>query len=446
MLADEVKSSVMESIIDTNKTTQFVRLRFRRWLGSIADLGLAYGSGKRSIVATLGFQRQVIRAGLAICFFDVFLVSAGCHRESAPRNPTTSATQTRVTGASMSPTFWGDHAWVTCQGCGIQWRANWQVKMRPKAAVPCWNCGFQIDFAVADAQTKPGDLIQVDTDVYQAKQSSPAIGDVIAIQDSQGTRIKRVVAVEGQTVSVRDGNLFRDGQKMTALSPWIEVHNDAFRLNGKSWWQPEQVARSAPWQQTTSGFSVSLDGSENAPAALIYGHRSPYNGLRPDRVRDDYACNLVESRMLREVDELVVTAEVEVTRETQLSWWNWRPVSPVCQTQSLRTGFHRIEIRWDKPNEVGLDQPVPTDIGPEQPICLIIQHGSMNLSHITIHRPIVYWIDEKRSSLNFPLLLKPSEYFVIGDNVPFSIDSRHQGVVSRGQIVGKVMTESRQAD
>jgi len=389
----------------------------------------------------------VMRAGLAICLFDVFLVSTGCQRQSGAQKAQTGVTQTRVTGASMSPTIWGDHARVACPGCGIPWRANWQVEMRPKAVAPCWNCGFPVAVAVADAEVKPGDLIKVDTDVYQPKQSLPAIGEVVAIKDSRGTRIKRIVAVEGQTVSVRDGNLFCEGQKMRSPAPSIEVHNDAFRLDCKSWWQPEQVdqsaaAQTAAWKQTASGFSVSLDGSENSPAVLIYGHRSPYNGLRPDRVRDDYACNLVERRMLREVDELVVTAEVEVIRETQLSWWNWRPASPVCQTISLRTGFHRIEIQWDKPNEISLDQPVPTDIGPEQPIYLIIQQGSMNLSHITIHRPILYWIDEKRSSLNFPLLLKPNEYFVIGDNVPFSVDSRHHGVVSRSQIVGKVMTES----
>lgn len=431
----------MESIIDTNKISQVVRLRFRRWLGGMADLGPAHGSGKHDIVSSRGFQRQVIRTGLAICLFKVFLISVGCHRESGAQKASTGLIQTRVTGASMSPTIWGDHALVTCQGCGIRWRANWQAEMRPQAAVPCWNCGFQIDVTDADVDAKLGDLIKVDTDFYQAKQSSPAIGEIVAIQDSQGTRIKRVAAVEGQTVSIREGNLFCDGQKMRSPSPWIEVHNDAFRLEGQSWWQPESqnAAQSAGWKQTASGFSVSLDGSENPPAMLIYCHRAPYNGLRPDRVRDDYACNLAESRMLREVEELVVTADVEVTQATQLSWWNWRASSPVCQSQHLRNGFHRIEMRWDQPNEISLDELIPAGIRPEQPIGLIIQHGSINLSHIAIYRPIVYWIDEKRSSLNFPLLLKPGEHFVIGDNVPFSVDSRHHGVVSRGQIVGKVM-------
>ncbi len=439
MFTDEVKSSVMESIIDTNKISQIVRLRFRRC------------SGKHDIVSSRGFQRQVIRTGLAICLFKVFLISVGCHRELGAQKASTGLIQTRVTGASMSPTIWGDHAWVTCQGCGIRWRANWQAEMRPKAAVPCWNCGFQIDVTDADVDAKLGDLIKVDTDFYQAKQSSPAIGEIVAIRDSQGTRIKRVAAVEGQTVSIREGNLFCDGQKMRSPSPWIEVHNDAFRLEGKSWWQPESknaaqsagaqsaAARPVCWKQTASGFSVSLDGSENPPAMLIYGHRAPYNGLRPDRVRDDYACNLAESRMLRDVDELLLTADVEVMQATQLSWWNWRAASPVCQSQQLRTGFHRIEMRWDQPNEISLNAPIPAGIRPEQPIGLIIQHGSINLSHIAIHRPIVYWIDEKRSSINFPLLLKPGEYFVVGDNVPFSVDSRHHGVVSRGQIVGKVM-------
>ncbi len=461
MFADEVKSSVMESIIDTNNISQIVRLRFCRWLGGFADIGPAYGSGKHEIVSNVGFQSQVIRTGLAICLFKVFLISAGCHRESGAQKAPAGMIKSRVTGASMSPTIWGDHAWVTCQGCGIHWRANWQVEMRPQAAVPCWNCGFQIDVAVTDFEVKLGDMIKVDTDAYEGKKTSPASGEVVAIRNSQGIRIKRIVAIEGQTVSVREENLFCDGHRMTSPAPWIEVHHDAFRFEGKSWWQPESqnaaqsagaqsaaaqfaaaqfaAARPAGWKQTANGFSFSLDGSENPRAMLIYGHRSPYNGLRADRVRDDYACNLAESRLLRDVDELLVTADVEVTQATQLSWWIWREARPVCQSQHLRTGFHRIEMRWDQPNEISLDEPVPVGICPEQPIGLIIQHGSINLSRIAIHRPIVYWVDEKRSSINFPLLLKPGEYFVIGDNVPFSVDSRHHGVVSRGQIVGKVM-------
>jgi hypothetical protein len=43
----------------------------------------------------------------------------------------------------------------------------------------------------------------------------------------------------------------------------------------------------------------------------------------------------------------------------------------------------------------------------------------------------------------FPLRLQKNQWFIVGDNVPLSIDSRHWGAIEKPQVIGRVTTEPR---
>ncbi len=399
-MEDEVKSSVMGSSIDTN--------------------------GKHNIVAGFLGCGEGRSIGLANCLCLLFLVSAGCHRGETSR-----IQYTQVVGASMSPTFWGEHRSLQCTGCGITWQANWQPEMRPSEPITCWNCGHL--FNLVDGQAELGEIIAIDPSAYSQSNASPQLSDVVAIQDANGFRLKRIVAIPGQTVWQRDGDLFRDDQPMTTLAPWNVVHDHSFRHQAKSWWLPVD---SVQIMQTDEGFRIAADADSGQEAKLIYQHRSPYDELRPDRVRDDYSGNLVERRRLRDVQTLAVRAQIDVIVASTIHWWCWRDDGIVKETTHLPVGLHPLHVQWSERHLIAGHTPAGLDA--KQPICLVIETGTIVITKLIVERPINYWIDDTAArTIALPIILQSDEYFVIGDNIPLSIDSRHHGVVKLADIVGK---------
>ena len=401
----------------------------------------------------MAFEGQVSRFIATLVFFGLF---ASCR----PNTPSKIAA-TRVSGASMAPTIWGESLEVFCPACTIHWRVNWQVAMRPQRAFPCWNCGHTIDHAPFTAleysKNRSSDQIMIDGDAYQ--HSSPQVDEIVAIGDSKAVRIKRIVAVTGDVVSSQDGVLHRNDQPIVSDAPWIAVHDDRHRDRDKSWWAFDKTTSAQVAEKTFDGFRMVMTPSDEdspskspLPAAhLLYQHRSPYNGLRPERVGDDYPANLNENRALHPVDSLGLRVTFDVDQATELRCWLWKSTDPRCETHRLSPGTHALQIRWQdaeaKKLELMQDEvgTVPPSLGKLQPICIEVLKGSLHIRHLQVERPIQYTIDTRRSdTIKLPVLLQADQYFVVGDNVPVSIDSRYEGPIDRSEIMGRVSTHKVQ--
>jgi len=332
----------------------------------------------------------------------------------------------------MSPTIWGDHTKTMCSDCGIESIANWQPEMRPRSEVRCWNCGGRVP--THDLTPQPGELISIDTSAYQ--DSPPTVNEIVAIRDQDVVRIKRIVAGPGQTISVIEGLLFRDDSSMTTTAPWLTVHDDSHRWGNDSWWQ----SSSPIWSKTEAGFSVAVKGSQDQPATLIYGHRSPYHGLRPDVVGDDHAGNLTESRQLRQVDKLRLEADIQVLKPTTIELWNWTRSGIKHEQRILSPGIHALNTAWKK---ASIQEAAPAELDAEHPIVIHVEIGTVKITNLLVTRPPLYWVDDgHHSPIPSPTKLGEEEFFVIGDNVPLSIDSRHTGPLKRSAIIGKVVHDT----
>lgn len=443
----------MESIIDTSSNSQRVRPQQSEKLARLVVLERIVGLGKRGIISSMAFEGQVSRFVVGLMFLGLF---ASCRPNSPPK-----MAATRVTGASMSPTIWGEWIEVSCPACTNHWRANWQVAMRPKRPFPCWNCGHTIDHArftdLEYSKNRSGDQVIIDGDAYQ--KASPQIDEVVAIGNSQAVRIKRIVAVAGDVVSSRDGVLYRNDRPVVSDAPWIVVHDDRHRDRDESWWAFDEPTHVQVAEKTFDGFRVVITPREEdsppksplPPARLFYRHRSPYNGLRPEPVGDDYPANLNESRPLHPVDSLGLQVTFDVDQVTEHRCWLWKSTGPRCETHRLSPGTHALQIRWQdaeaKKSELMQDEVgnVPPSLGKLQPICIEVLEGSLHIRHLQVERPIQYTIDTQRSDvIKLPRLLKADQYFVVGDNVPVSIDSRYEGPIDRSDIMGRVSTHKVQ--
>ncbi len=395
----------------------------RRWLSSF--------------VAVAGFGLGVVAIGGLAALIGWL---------AAVRNVTVASRRVRLTvsGASMAPTLWGPHAELSCPHCGLTWSIHWQPELRPQAAVICWNCGG--DVPIDAAKPHPGTTVWLEpwtdfADEAARKNNAtdkPRRGDLVAIDgfaDTSGVVVKRVVALPGETVSETAGELFVDGiridehllavtggervrpDRLTSTRPaWIPVHDDRFRRDGESRWFAER-----DW--------------------LVYQHHDVYHGRQPDVIRDDFPANASEVRRLEPVERIGLSLSISAARPGRLTVVFRIAGHTTTVERRLRPGDQQLWLdsavgeRWLDGSSSGSRVP-PTELS--RPVALRVTGTERDVSRLMIWRPPRYRCDVDAGGLRLPLRLGHQEYFVLGDNSPLSVDSRHFGPIPQSRIVGRI--------
>lgn len=352
-----------------------------------------------------------------------------------------------VTGPSMAPTFWGPNAEIVCPACGILWKVHWQADQRPQSAKPitCWNCGDSVP--IDGAVEFPGDRVTVG----ELGEASLRPGDLVAIAAENDVKagpaspwfVKRVAAIPGQTISHDHGWLRVDDRPLRAVDSsgeplWVGVHDDSFRKRGQSWWRPRDAGPAIA--ATESGFVFEADA---APTPwLDYHHFAVHDAMRPDVVRDDVPGNATEVRPLVRVDSLSVTffassgesAEIEVAFVIgEATATLRRKLPPGPQTQ---------RVSFDDAVRVPLEKAGPDTIAAMSdnvPVSIRLLSGHASVTNLVVWRPLHYRIDPRVAARQaWPIRLGAGEYYLLGDNVPLSIDSRDWGPIPLHRIVGRI--------
>ncbi len=344
-----------------------------------------------------------------------------------------------------------------------------------------------------------GDQIFVLKCIYQFFE--PKRWDVVVFKNPLEPKInyiKRLIAGPGQTVQLIDGDVYIDGhiqRKPAAVQDelWMPIYDNDFRpirpeeprFNGHAWRQPFENRPQSRWELQTNHLSVfALNADDGAV------HRVRYNPHIGNDFRATYAYDEPDKYPLMPVcSDLMVRCYVRIGDDSAfgahlgkygIGYEGWIyadgraeiiRIHPDGTTEVLAEGkcdaaegpvlfrfanadhllrleYGAFDLHFDlgvEPDAAGTHRDIPPEVE-------LAGVGKVWLDHIGVFRDIHYITDNiRRATEAEPLTLGPDEFFVCGDNSPYSFDSRlwdkpgrgnngrnyREGIVPRDFLVGK---------
>tara|TARA_R110002049_G_scaffold285698_2_gene466804 strand:- start:9916 stop:11367 length:1452 start_codon:yes stop_codon:yes gene_type:complete len=382
----------------------------------------------------------------------------------------------RVTGPSMAPTLLGEHYLADCTRCdhrGIAIDASSDEPL--PTTVPCTLCGgtLSVDLETVHA----GDVVEVQPGMNRREIKA---GQLIAIRSEADSpiRVKRLVAMPGQIVDQVDGRLTVDGERIEdrLACDSLSQHPRLLVADSNRRAASSQNPIWTPLADSREGWRRSDDGNwsttTSAPAQwMVYQHVNVYENNHPSAVLDEYPYNASLRRRLQNADRLGVTAELETTGPVRVEIAYWLPDQIVVDTQTYDRSqtigsctataisprgdikatnqlseTKRLSEAKQLSDSTQMLNELQTIVSPTAPVAIRIrpaaEHSkpkeSVSLSEIKIWKSINYRLRRTDKRSPYPLMLADDQYFVLGDNVPVSIDSRDHGPVDRDQIIGLI--------
>ncbi len=407
-----------DGVSETEVIDSDMGLQRLQWIGesaSVDDSNRKY-SGK---LFSLLDQGKLGRKSVALATLAV--VAAISCAWSAYRGPSPAPGDVfRIVGASMAPTLWGDSRRTTCRVCDLTWRTD-------GAAMDfgvCWHCGHPV--RVLDGRPSDHDDTnhsRPDSDRADLVEVRPIRmierGQIVAFRRGGRASVKRVVAIPGDRVSLV-GNMIHVNDHLIENNVRLPVDLDDHRARTR--WSPDTRDEERHW--TLRSHDTGTD-----PLWRIYAHASVYDDDRPSPVWDDYGANLGLVRPLEPVDRLILGGQVVTASDDavlRVAVWN------ADQTDVKLIAGASFEVTPrpadDERPSLGVassDEENPP-LAPETPIAIRLVSGSAVIANLSIFRPILYRVRRRDDVLRYPMILAPDRFFVLGDNVPISIDSRSE--------------------
>ncbi|MCA9137372.1 MAG: S26 family signal peptidase [Planctomycetales bacterium] len=274
-------------------------------------------------------------------------------------------------------------------------------------------------------------LLDGDTCKVLPIQPPLRVADVVAIRWDRQSHVKRIAALGGDTVDLAQGRLIVNGKRLEDIIADRADH--------------EFVAPALVHVSSNQDHWSRPDATDDW---IVYTHHNRHKADLATPVMDDYPINTSVRRVLNPVDRLVVKMAVvepyhqQATAESSVFKavvYNGSGFNPTC----LQDGTARSRSpQTDAPNRVDVPNQVPAFVDASHPIAIQIKPSLDAMYQYHVYREIEYRDDRPSERVHYPVVLKEDEVFVVGDNVPVSVDSRQLGPLKRSAIVGRV-TESR---
>ena len=394
----------------------------------------------------------------------------------------------RVESGSMAPTLLGTHREVVCGDCGYAFVCGTDAQPVGARAV-CPNCGYPQN----DLQLRPdlpGDRLLIHKAIFRMRQ--PRRWEVAAFrhpQRSSQTAIKRIVGLPGESVEIRDGNLYIDGrlQRKSLFEQRVlavPVHDARFR--------PLEPALPPRWQMQSKnsrwgshdGRFAHPDSSDPEIDWIEYCHwqRLPDEeaGVFETPVTDQWNFDCSRPRRNEDINP---TAELMLRLTFERIWGegelvlraidghnqfdvrlnpaqrryhvlrNDREIPAASGKINLLVSGTELELSLiDRQFVLAIDgTPLVTwpyefdgqqaAAAPSRPLAIGSRGVGVVIRDLRVLRD-VYYTQPKGGAwgIGHPYQLGENEYFVLGDNSPISQDSRTwapEPAVSADLLVGK---------
>lgn len=366
----------------------------------------------------------------------------GWYAWSLGRRETPSAWDVRrfqVRGGSMAPTLLGQSGQMRCDGCRMVWDVQLAEPTARRDRPRCPHCGdwlAVVEGTGRDGHQRPGpDVVEIRPQRINA--SGLRRGDLVAVGWEGDLHVKRIAALPGETIQLEGLRLMVGGRRLEDL---ILSDNDSIELprflvdrddrRSKSRWSPD--ATEPTWMRTPDRqWSI---GQFDQTRWLVYQHQSVYDQNRPSPVWDDYPFNVGLQRKMYGVDRFCLEgrAIAEGSVSLDVAFWS-RDGNLLASLEATADQRFRVSCRDARP---GTDLPVSAD----RPLAIRVADGPVTLSGLTIHRWVEYRLRPFDDRTPYPLTVPPDQCFVLGDNVPISVDSRNIGTIPLANIVGLVQS------
>jgi type IV secretory pathway protease TraF len=389
----------------------------------------------------------------------------------------------RIVGPSMAKAFLGKHGSLRCEKCQIDFVFDLEDVPMPDRLV-CPFCGHVHRNGVG-VKVMPGELVRIDRAALG--ESGPARFEVVAF-DVPGEKrmlgVKRVVGLPGEHVAILDGDLIingktfcKDDQQWNAVRMLLNRHIESEQEH----WLPESSSSSWRFERPNSGYAFNVALPDTVETQWVeYHHQRTQQSLgeKSGGILDDDSYNQSLSRQLNDVCDasFILSGRVKGTFALRGhdGWRDWivdidtdrRTATLLSAEKRISTSplptsapnpldpegsLHQFELRlcdgWIRLFTDGalvLEHKIEPGDGPRvassKPFAFGASQGEMGISPwIAIYRDI-YYLDPVGlpQSWKMDRPLGPDEYFLLGDNVPVSTDSRHFGPVKRSAIRGIV--------
>ncbi|MCG8451222.1 MAG: S26 family signal peptidase [Pirellulales bacterium] len=330
-----------------------------------------------------------------------------------------------VSGSSMAPGLRGAYVTAECPECGAAVDVAAEYVARGRCAT-CSQCGLA-KVPLAALPRKRGDRLWIDRTAYIRRQ--PRRWETVVLRAPHDTNqlcVKRVVGLPGETVELRDGDVWIKGQVATKLladqrALRLPIHCDENLLTDDL---PYNAGLSRSLELVRD-FMLSARLRMAGPGSVVLEIN---DGRLAHRVTLIQPGGVIE---LRENDTLV--------RKLRLSSLSRQRL----EHDEVDLEISNFDRQWllaiDGRQELSFPiQDMSPPAGVAKPFTVETHGFDVTLRELKQYRDVFY--GRQPVGTHRPpapaILLGEEEYFLLGDNAPISLDSRNWGAVSAKLFLG----------